>query len=309
MRRKHQPERPVFALAALLLATVLIPPPMPVGAADIPFPIDTRSLVEVRSIEAFPEDVRKALGRQKSGAQGIADKWDKVNARGSTNNQLPVRRFITGGVGPSSALVAYEQGGGGTSAQAAAFSLERSGWVKVGQWTLHEKTYSLHGLLELVDSKHYPEGANWKRRAILSERMKKTRPFRRDGPLRELNVTDEEVLEIKSATLRIYPGSLVNISGVVTGCPCEEGLACSDQVWIVTHRPGLMKGLQLSRINGHWAVGIVQQWWLNFEKVEGIRTTSPRAYDKAIQNLYDSFPACANDPTGSTQGSASQTPC
>lgn len=294
MRRKHQLERPVFTLAAFLLVTVLIPPPMPVGAADIPFPIDTRSLVEVKSIEAFPEDVRKALGRQKTGAQGIVDKWEKVNTTNSTNNQLPVRRFITGGVGPSSALVAYEQGGGGTSAQAAAFSLERSGWVKVGQWTLHEKTYSLHGLLELVDSKHYPEGANWKRRAILSERMQKTRPIRRDGPLRELNVTDEEVREIQIATLNIYPGSLVNISGVVTGCPCEEGPACSDQVWIVSHRPGLMKGLQLSKIDDHWAVGVVQRWWLSLEKVEGTRKTSPGTYEKELQSLYDSFPACAD---------------
>jgi hypothetical protein len=80
-----------------------------------------------------------------------------------------------------------------------------------------ENPSSLRGLLELVDSKQYPSRG-------------KTRPNRRDGPLREPNVSDEEVREIQAATHEVFPGSIVNIFAVVTGCLCEEGWACSDQL-------------------------------------------------------------------------------
>jgi tetratricopeptide (TPR) repeat protein len=135
-----------------------------------------------------------------------------------------------------------------------------------------------------------------------------TRPTRRDGPLREVNLSDEEVREIQAAAHGVVPEALVNISGVVSGCPCEDGAGCSDQVWIVAHRPGLMKGLQLSRMGGHWAVGPVQQWWLEFEDFES-RFASAMAgrmerqkfqeerqrLSEERQKLYDKFPACASD--------------
>jgi hypothetical protein len=125
------------------------------------------------------------------------------------------------------------------------------------------------------------------------------------------------VREIQAVVLRIVPGSILNISGVVTGCPCEEGPRCADQVWIVAHRAGKTLGLQLSRINGRWALGVVQQWWLDREKLEQWWSDSGKgqhgrshseyvAYDKAVQALDDRFPVCAAEPTQAATTSAAQ---
>jgi hypothetical protein len=286
MARKRRFDLPGSALAAYLLTALPISLATPVVAAGTPFPADTLSLVEVGSIEGLPADVKKILGRQKTGVEGIADKWDRFNATDVINNQLPMRRFITGGASPSSAVVAYEQGGIGYSIQAAAFALQRSGWTEVGQWTLHERPSALYPLLALIDSQHYAT------RPVIM------RPIRRDGPLRELNVSDEEVREIQSIALNVFPGAIVNISGVVSGCSCEEGSSCSDQVWIVAHRTGHSQGLQLSRVNGRWGIGVVQQWWLNFEELQVVRRTAPEVYDEALHNLYESYPVCVNKADG-----------
>jgi hypothetical protein len=293
MRRKHQVDcPPVNGLVAYVFVLVLIPLANRVVAADVPFVIETSRLVQVNSVEGLPSDVKKILGRQMSGIQGFADKWGGFNKTDVVDERLPMRRFITGGAGPSSALVAYEQGGRGYSIHAVAFALEKSGgWIKVGEWALQENPYSLRGLLELVDSRHY------------GYRLK-SQPFRREGPLREVNLSDQEVREIQAATLEVLPGSLLNISGVVRGCPCEEGLECSDQVWVVAHRTGHTQGLELSRINERWQIGVVQQWWLNYEKIRNIPT--PEAYRKALQKLDASFPICANKPAASIQEAASR---
>jgi hypothetical protein len=278
-------------------------------AADTALRIDPRSLVEVRTLAALPKDVSSSLGWQKAGVQGIADVREKFNATDVVDKRLPMRRFLVGGASSNSVVVAYEQGGRSRSIHAVAFSLGSSGWSQVGEWTLNENPYTLRGLLEVVDSKNYPnEGRKFlllsERMQKVSERIGKTRPSRRDGPLRETNLNDEEVREIQAVAHGVVPDSLVNISGVVTGCPCEEGSGCLDQVWIVAYRPGEMKGLQLSRINGRWELGVVQQWWLDREKLErwwldsakreggGSSYSSYVAYEKAQQALYDRFPVC-----------------
>lgn len=99
---------------------------------------------------------------------------------------------------------------------------------------------------------------------------------RRDEPLRELNLSDTEVRQIQSIAWRVFPGAILNISGVVSGCPCEEGPSCTDQVWIVAHGHGEALGLELSRIYGRWTVGTVQQYWL----------------DLAMHRLYARYPVC-----------------
>jgi hypothetical protein len=75
-------------------------------------------------------------------------------------------------------------------------------------------------------------------------------------------MSDQEIREIQAATVEVFPGSLLDISGIVTGCPCEEGLKCSDQVWVVAHRAGHTHGLELSRVNGHWVVGTGSEIWM-----------------------------------------------
>lgn len=273
------PMTAVNTIARYLFAMVLVTLATRAAAADTPFVIDTRQLVEVKTVEALPRDVKRLLGRQKSGVEGFADRWDKFNKTDVVNEKLPMRRFLVGGAGAISALVAYEQGGRAYSIHASAFALESSGWTEVGKWTLRENPYSLRKLLESVDSEHYPSS------------VLRPGPGRRDGPLRKANLSDQETREIQAATLEVFPGSLLNISGVVSGCPCEEGPACSDQVWVVAHRPGHTQGLELSRIDGHWMIGIVQQWWLSYEQIQSLWRTA--AYSKALQTLNDSFPVCA----------------
>ena len=304
---------------ALLVRIVLVVVVTCAAAADTGLPIDTRSLVEVRTLAALPRVVTSALGRQNAGLEGIADVREKFNATDVVDSRLPMRRFVVGGASSTAALVAYEQGGRSHSFHAVAFSLGRSGWSEVGEWTLSAKPSTLRAVLEVVDSKNYPNGVSRKNFSLLSARMQQTRPSRRDAPLRELNLSDTEVREIQSVVLRILPGSILNISGVVTDCSCEEGPGCSDQVWTVAHRAGKTLGLQLSRINGQWALGVVQQWWLDREnleqwwsgsaKREGARGYSAYvAYDKAQQALYDRFPVCTAEPAGSRALSTSQRP-
>lgn len=291
VRRPHA-EPLVSAVAAYLITFMLIAPVPAIASAAVPFVIDASRLVEVQSVEQLPLDLKKILGRQKNGIEGLADRRDEFNRTDVIDTKLPMRRFAIGGAGPGSALVAYEQGGRGYSIHAVAFALGTLGWVEVGEWTLQKTPDTLRGLLGLINGKHYTNQI-------------RSRPLRRDGPLRELNVSDEEVREIKAATLEIFPGSILNISGVVKGCPCEEGVGCSDQVWVVTHQPGHTQGLELSRIDGHWGVGVVQQWWLSFEQLQTMRSSA--GYIQALQGLNDSFPTCTNKPAVSIQEAAQQT--
>src|SRR5690348_11837380 len=66
----------------------------------------------------------------------------------------------------------------------------------------------------------------------IEQRIWKTEPHRRDTPVREKNISDDEIREIENVIHDIFPHALVNISTVVTGCPCEEGPKCKDQVWL-----------------------------------------------------------------------------
>jgi len=50
----------------------------------------------------------------------------------------------------------------------------------------------------------------------------------------------------------IVPDTRLNISGVITGCDCEDGAGCSDQVWMVAYRPGVITVLEMSVSRLHW---------------------------------------------------------
>src|ERR1700722_5835937 len=117
-----------IVLVFLLLAAT------PLFAADALFPIETHRLLDVQTIEAFPADIKTALGRQKAGVEGFADQWDKFNATDAVDPKLPMRRFVAGGTSSTAALLAYEQGGRAHSFHAVAFSLRADGWTKVGEW-------------------------------------------------------------------------------------------------------------------------------------------------------------------------------
>jgi hypothetical protein len=121
-------------------------------------------------------------------------------------------------------------------------------------------------------------------------------PKRRDEPLRYLNISDIEVREIQLVAEKHLPKVLLNISPVVTGCPCEEGPQCTDQVYIVAETPQSSRGLQLSRVRMAWVVGTVQQWYFRYEELLSRKAKMDyRNFERAESELYWEFPVCVGD--------------
>jgi hypothetical protein len=125
-----------------------------------------------------------------------------------------------------------------------------------------------------------------------------TEPRRRDTPLRYENISDDEVRELQAVARGVVPEALINISGVVSGCPCQDGPLCTHQVWLVAYRPGFSRGLLLSRIDGTWVIGPVQQWWLTYDDLRSrAHTFRPySAYLEEERRLAEIFPACRTGP-------------
>ena len=92
-------------------------------------------------------------------------------------------------------------------------------------------------------------------------------PKRVDGPLSDANISDIEVREVEAIVVGLYPGTIVNIGGVISECRCEDGPACTAQVWVVAHGLGQSHGFMLSKIDGAWQIGPLQAWWLVYEKL------------------------------------------
>ena len=122
-------------------------------------------------------------------------------------------------------------------------------------------------------------------------------PARPNRSLRQDNITDEEVREVQRAALEVYPDSIVSISGVTDGCDCEDGSRCTAQVWLALSRENQTRSLVLSKIDGHWKIGAVQSWSLQYVAHQasfpgfgfGARQT---AWHQENQRLLDSFPTC-----------------
>jgi hypothetical protein len=151
------------------------------------------------------------------------------------------------------------------------------------------------------EHEEYWRGLEFRRLVYL--RAQEIRPQRRDAPLRELNITDEEVREIQGVTRSYIPDSYVNISSVVTGCPCEEGPGCEDQVYVLADAGTRTVGLQLSRIGKVWKVGEVQKWWLANERLYAQRDTmDPADYQNAMTKLAHEFPVCASGVDSASTG-------
>lgn len=138
--------------------------------------------------------------------------------------------------------------------------------------------------------------ANREQQMRLVERAFELRPRRRDTPLRELNISDNEVREIQVVAAKYVPKVLLNISPVVAGCPCEEGPQCTEQVFIVAEKPQSSVGLQLSRVKNAWQLGVVQEWWLRFDALTADRNKMDyQKYLSVLNELYRDFPMCVGE--------------
>jgi len=260
-------------------------------------PFDSRSLVEVHSLESIPKEVINLMGWHRGGPDGIAERYDKFNVSGATGSDLPRRYFKEAGVSSAAVVVIYEQAGRPSTYHALAYMMTRSGWRKVGGWDLDDESAHLRWFLYEVDSARYGLAARLyledKRRYRVLARISLTRPIRRNGPLRKANLSDDEAREIQSVMSLVYPGVLLNISGVVTGCPCEEGPSCSDQVWVVPKDDVKTPGVLLSRISDRWAVGPIQKWWMDRADLEADTRLTPSQHEEALYTLWEKFPKCS----------------
>jgi hypothetical protein len=89
------------------------------------------SLVEVKSLAGFPEELQVALGARIKGYGRIADVGEECNPTDVVGDG-PDRCFLLGGLGGRSALVAYKVGGyAGQREVAASYVRTNSGWVKI----------------------------------------------------------------------------------------------------------------------------------------------------------------------------------
>jgi hypothetical protein len=126
-------------------------------------------------------------------------------------------------------------------------------------------------------------------------RVQRLRPQRRDEPLRDLNLTDNEVREIQAVAKKYAMDTMLNISPVIAGCPCEEGPLCTDQVYIVSQRPEKAVGMELSHVRNAWVVGTVQKWWFQYAALEAKSSKMEyREYESARQLLFLEFPLCVD---------------
>ena len=151
--------------------------------------------------------------------------------------------------------------------------------------------------------------SEWRRKDHISKRAEALRPAYRAEPLRYLNISDEEIRQVQLVSAKFLPRAMVNISPVVTNCPCEEGPNCTAQVYVVATTGENSKGLQLSRLKDQWIVGAVQQWWFRREALRAPKANAGLLeryrYERALHELYSEFPVCANrDATVTAAASA-----
>lgn len=135
----------------------------------------------------------------------------------------------------------------------------------------------------------------------IEQRAQELYPRRRDTPMRDLNITDGEVREIQRLMKSIDVHEILNISAVVTGCACEEGADCTEQVYVVGKYQGRNVGMQLSRLRNLWTFGRVQRWWLDYSALRAREAVMERTeYEKARGIKLLEFPMCSAAPTPET---------
>jgi hypothetical protein len=173
------------------------------------------------------------------------------------------------------------------------------------------KRLSFQEMRQILEDREY-----WRqqddRYSFIELRARQLYPGRRDTPLRDLNISDNEIREVEALARKYLPQSFVNISPVVADCPCEEGPTCTAQVYVVATTRTSSRGLQLSRLNDRWNVSRAQQWWHRREAIVSQNTGNALLddylYDKAVNELYEEFPLCAGQMVPAKQTAATPKP-
>lgn len=131
---------------------------------------------------------------------------------------------------------------------------------------------------------------------VIRTRAFTVQPPHRAGPVRYLNISDDEVREVQAAASEVVGNVLVTIAEVTEKCPCEDGDACTDQVWVWAYKPSGTVGLLLSKVDGHWTIGAVQRWWLSHENLQEHKFKGDYfGFKEAERDLLWQFPKCGLD--------------
>jgi hypothetical protein len=124
--------------------------------------------------------------------------------------------------------------------------------------------------------------------------------------LRAENIRDEEVKEIQTVVATLDRGFITSIGGVVAGCHCEEGPACTDEVSVALQKTGRTVGMNFSKIEGKWQLGELQKWDLKYQAVLAKynvpvaardRGKQRQAYAEELATLLNEMPQCAANST------------
>lgn len=153
------------------------------------------------------------------------------------------------------------------------------------------------GMLPAQDGASRFDWAEYHRRNDImwevGRRARAVYPHRRDEPLRDQNITDGEIREIEELVKEYLPRTIVNIGPVVMGCPCEEGEACTDQVWLQANTAANSVGLLLSRTQNRWDVSAVQKWWLRWRALQAEESRLGwQEFEDRRWALFQDFPVC-----------------
>lgn len=142
-----------------------------------------------------------------------------------------------------------------------------------------------------------PELNEWAKREIMIHevliRAQSIMPRRRDEPLRDVNISDYEVREIQYLLREHLPKAIVNIGPVVTGCPCEEGRGCTEQVYIQANTESQSVGMLLSRVDRRWDLSRAEKWWHRWRTLLALEAKLPYLeFRQRAWELVRDFPAC-----------------
>jgi hypothetical protein len=122
------------------------------------------------------------------------------------------------------------------------------------------------------------------------------------------NIRDEEVREIQIAAATLDKGFIISIGAVVAGCRCEEGPACTDEVSVALQKSDHIVGINFSKIENKWQLGVLQKWDLKYQALEARRWDrrvvaaadkgkQQQSYAEELATLLSEMPQCATNVT------------
>jgi hypothetical protein len=157
--------------------------------------------------------------------------------------------------------------------------------------------FMLAGVIHAQSPTPAVDPREWLRRELMISQMRDRAldisPRRRDEPLRELNISDYEVREIQYLLREHLPKAIVNIGPVVTGCPCEEGRRCTEQVYIQANTETQSVGVLLSRVNRRWDLSATEKWLHRWRALLALEGELPYLeFRQRAWELVRDFPAC-----------------